>query len=79
MSMSASRSPQLRHAAGHGGAPAGHPALQQLLHVQRGPYPPHAVCRLRGREGRRVPGAAVSGTVVGGGDEGFPAGAWPLV
>lgn len=54
-------SPQFGHAPGHGGAPAQHPALQQLLRVQRGPDAPHAVCRLPGWEGRCLPGAWVGG------------------
>lgn len=65
ISASASRSPQVGHAPGHGGAPAQHPALQQLLRVQRGPHAPHAVCRLPGPEGRRVPGAGGRGPGVG--------------
>ena len=65
ISASASRSPQVGHAPGHGGAPAQHPALQQLLRVQRGPHAPHAVCRLPGPEGRRMPGAGGRGPGAG--------------
>ncbi|XP_074256711.1 transmembrane protease serine 5 isoform X2 [Saimiri boliviensis] len=51
-----SHSLQLGHASGHGGAPAQHSALQQLLHVQWSPYAPHALCWLPGWKGRCMPG-----------------------
>lgn len=44
ISASASRSPQVGNAPGHGGAPAQHPALQQLLRVYSGALTPRMLC-----------------------------------